>query len=289
MKPNAILQAVIFLMLSVSQAFAQDNMQGTSQTFNFDVTSTDINFDISQYVKEGKYYALIIGVEDYEDKKFQKLDNPIRDSRKLTEVLQRQYTFEPENTTILKNPKREELILALQDLAKKVTPSDNVLIFYAGHGTWDEATETGYWIPSDAKNNDFATWIPNSSIREYVKQIRSRHTLLIADACFSGSIFKTRGSIASASKAIQQIYELPSRKAMTSGALKEVPDQSAFIEHLVKRLQTNQYNYLTAERLFTRLKENVISNSLNNQIPQYGDIIGAGSEGGDFIFIRRKN
>jgi hypothetical protein len=267
---------------------AQDRMQGTSQSFDFDLTSNDLNFDITQYVKEGKYYALIMGVEDYEDKKFQKLDNPVRDSRKLMDVLQKQYVFDPENTTFLKNPKRDDILIALTDLARKVTPSDNVLIFYAGHGSWDEATDTGYWIPADARQSDFTTWLPNSSIREYTKKINSRHTLLIADACFSGSIFKTRSSIGSASKAIQQIYELPSRKAMTSGALKEVPDQSAFIVHLVKRLETNQYNYLTAERLFTRLKENVISNSLNNQIPQYGDIIGAGSQGGDFIFIRRK-
>jgi len=88
------------MLLVLPETKAQDNLQGTSQRFDFDLTSNDLNFDISQYVKEGKYYALIMGVEDYEDKKFQKLDNPVRDSRKLIEVLQKQYTFDQENTCI---------------------------------------------------------------------------------------------------------------------------------------------------------------------------------------------
>jgi hypothetical protein len=288
MKIKSYTFIIVNLLLFAYKSAAQDKMEGVSQPFTFDVTSNDLDFDIKQYVKEGKYYALVIGVADYEDKKFLPLDHPVRDSKKLLDVLQRQYMFEAENTTFLKDPKREEIILALEALARKVTPSDNVLIFYAGHGIWDEATETGYWIPADAKKNDLSTWLANNSIREYTKRINSRHTLLIADACFSGSIFKTRGDISRASKAIQQIYELPSRKAMTSGALREVPDQSAFIVHLVKRLEVNQYNYLTAERLFTRLKENVINDSSKNQVPQYGEIIGTGSQGGDFIFIRRR-
>ena len=37
--------------------------------------------------------------------------------------------------------------------------------------------------------------------------------------------------------AVNQMYSLPSRKAMTSGALSEVPDRSVFIEYLVKRLK----------------------------------------------------
>jgi len=80
---------------------------------------------------------------------------------------------------------------------------------------------------------------------------------------------------------------MPSRKALTSGSLKTVPDRSVFVEYLVKRLKENQDKYLDAQKLFISFKEAVINNSPINQIPLYGVINEAGDEGGDFIFTRR--
>jgi ABC-type uncharacterized transport system substrate-binding protein len=117
--------------------------------------------------------------------------------------------------------------------------------------------------------------------------IPAKHTLLITDACFGGGIFKSRDAFAKASVAINQLYELPSRKAMTSGALKEVPDKSVFIEYLVKRLQNNTTKYLSSEQLFASFKIAVINNSSNGQVPQFGEIKETGDEGGDFIFIHK--
>ncbi|MEO1654739.1 MAG: hypothetical protein AAFU64_14425 [Bacteroidota bacterium] len=160
------------------------------------------------------------------------------------------------------------------------------MIFYAGHGDWDEKLEIGYWLPSDSDKKDRSTWFPNSTLRDYIKGIRSRHTLLVADACFSGGIFKTRG-LAEASTAIEKLYEIPSRKAMTSGNLKEVPDRSVFIEYMVKSLKRNRDPYLPAGDLFYQFKNSVIDNSANGQVPLFGEIQGTGDEGGDFIFKRK--
>ena len=86
---------------------------------------------------------------------------------------------------------------------------------------------------------------------------------------------------------IEKIYEMPSRKAMTSGALKTVPDQSVFLEYLVNYLEKNEAKYMYSEKLYIDMKPAVINNSPLNQTPLYGTIHGAGDEGGDFIFIRR--
>jgi hypothetical protein len=93
--------------------------------------------------------------------------------------------------------------------------------------------------------------------------------------------------MAGASRAVKELYELPSRKAMTSGTLKEVPDQSVFIQYLVKRLQQNTEKYLSAEQLYSTLRIAVINNSANGQVPQFGEIKESGDEGGDFIFIKK--
>jgi hypothetical protein len=125
----------------------------------------------------------------------------------------------------------------------------------------------------------------NSTIQDYISSIASKHTLLIADACFSGSIFKTRKAFTDAPPSIEKLYELPSRKGMTSGTMTVVPDKSVFLEFLNKRLIENQEHYLSSQQLFTSFREAVMNNSPNT--PQYGTIQNAGDEGGDFIFIRK--
>ncbi len=234
---------------------------------------------------KGSYYALLIGIDKYADPALPDLYNPINDASRLQEILVSKYTFREDQVTLLKNPKREEIIIALDELAHKITHDDNLLIFYAGHGWWDEKANIGYWLPSDAKKINKADWFRNSTLCDYLKEISSKHTLLIADACFGGSIFKTRTVFLDSPKAINMLYELPSRKAMTSGTLTEVPDRSAFTKYLLERLSENTKKYLTSEQLFSSFRMAVINNS--DVVPQYGEIYNVGDEGGDFIFIRK--
>ena len=240
-----------------------------------------------EQVIQGGYYALVIAVQDYIDPSVNALQYPIQDSEKLVNALSTLYTFEPTNITLLKNPTRTAIIKTFDQLAKRLTEQDNLLIFYAGHGYWDERLKQGYWLPVDAAQNTRTEWISNGTIRDYVAGMASKHTLLISDACFSGGIFKTRDAFSGESPATLELYKLPSRKAMTSGAMKEVPDKSVFVEYLIKRLRENKEKLLPAESLFASFRQAVINNSPNRQVPQYGEIRETGDEGGDFIFVKK--
>ncbi len=236
--------------------------------------------------KESTYYGLLIGIDDYRDRELADLDNPIRDAENLYRTLTRKYTFDQKNILVLKNPKRTDIIRELDLLRDKITPNDNLLIFYAGHGYYDKDSESGYWLPTDATLETTADWLPNSTLVNHLRGIHSKHTLLITDACFAGSIFKTRSVTVPQEVIYERIYEQPSRKAMTSGTMTEVPDQSAFIKYLLQRLDENQRAYLSSEELFSSMKNAVISNS--NVLPRYGEIQNVGNEGGDFIFLRKE-
>jgi len=248
-----------------------------------------VDFVPERVVMGGKYYSLIIAINDYQDDAILDLDHPINDASALYEVLTQDYTFDQENSQLLTNPTRSEIIDGLDDLSRKVTDQDNVLIFYAGHGYWDETAEIGYWLPSDSRKGRKSAWFRNSTLRDYIKEIDSKNTLLIADACFGGAIFKSRSAFMSdASIAISAQYETKSRKAMTSGTLSEVPDKSVFMKYMLKRLSANQEKYLATQNLFVSFKDAVINNAiLKNNIPQYGSVQNAGDEGGDFIFIKK--
>ena len=240
--------------------------------------------DNTNSIETGKYYALIIGNNEYTDSAISTLDEPIKDATKLYNVLTSKYSFNPKNVTLLKNATYVQMIDAFDKLSNTLTKNDNLLVFYAGHGWWDKKKNLGYWLPSNAKQSSTAFWIRNSTISDYMASIKSKHTLLIADACFSGSIFKTRSAFDNAPIAIKKLNNLPSKTAMTSGNLMEVPDKSVFLKYLVKRLEENTDKYLPADKLFSSFRIAVMNNSPN--APQFGTIQNAGDEGGEFIFVK---
>jgi hypothetical protein len=234
-----------------------------------------------------KYYALIIGVSEYKyaGPKLQSLDLPAKDAAKLSQILIDKYAFNKDDVYLLQNPTSEDIINNFERLAETVTEKDNVLIFYAGHGSYDKGKGFGYWLPSDAKPDSRSAWISNSVIKDYIGAIKSKHTLLITDACFSGSIFKSR-SFESTRMRINEMYRDKSRKAMTSGNLTEVPDKSVFIKFLIKTLDENPDPYIPSSVLFNRMYEPILNNATTT--PQFGVVQGAGDEGGDFLFFKKQ-
>ncbi|NBO66415.1 MAG: hypothetical protein EBU88_16490, partial [Acidobacteria bacterium] len=231
-------------------------------------------------------HALLIYVQDYQDANL-RLENPKIDAERIERTLTRNYQFERTNVRTLGNPDRETLLNTLEEYAEKMTNQNALLIFYAGHGVWDEKIGQGYWLPVNATSGRRSNWISNSDIRDRIKSIRSRHTLLISDACFSGSLLRDTPGTFGRTVAIDELTRLPSRRAMTSGALTTVPDRSVFVDYLVSRLESNTEQYLTAGTLFDRLEIPVINNSRTKQTPRYGVIPEADDEGGQFVFVRR--
>ena len=239
----------------------------------------------SKFNEKGHNYALIIGVNEYESTQIGNLNKPIEDAKLLKKTLVNGYNFEDRYVKILENPNRAKIYKLLDNFSSILSEDDNLIIFYAGHGSWDEKLGKGYWLLSDAIPNSRSTWFSNSDLKDYISVINCNDILLIADACFSGGIFKTRSAFSSAPSSIQELQLLKSRRAITSGDLKKVPDESVFIKYLISTLEQNDEKYITSEDIFYKLKRPVIDNT--NNIPQSGSIKNTGGEGGDFIFIKK--
>lgn len=276
--------AILLVMISVPSI-------GQTLKEKSNAVSVDFSTPVNEPPKvDRKNRALIMGVSKYkyEDANLQSLDRPALDAQQVYDQLTQNYTFEPADVILLKDPTRQQIIDAMDKLAQVTTEKDNLVVFYAGHGYWDKQRELGYWLPSDAKRESRSNWISNSDVKDNLSMgsIKAKHTLLITDACFGGSIFKSRSISSERYKQLNEMYRDPSRKAMTSGNLSEVPDKSIFLQQLVKKLNDNPDEYLPATTLFTRMYEPITNNSAS--VPVFGVIQGAGDEGGDFIFERRK-
>jgi hypothetical protein len=229
-----------------------------------------------------KYYALLVAVESYTDAALPRLNAPARDAEQLKKVLTEQYRFEPGNVNVLRDAKREKVLSELRRLTDQLGPNDNLLIFYAGHGIWDEGSKQSYWLPVDARRVEDTQWISNDDIGRYLRRSKARHILVIADACYAGAmLMRDAGDNASS----ELLYSRPSRRAMTSGSKEVVPDQSVFLQYVIQRLRENKRPYLSALNLFSSLQDAVMSNS--QVVPQFAPIQSVGHEGGDFLFPLR--
>ena len=251
------------------------------QLYRGDVLETNVN-----EAKNGKYHAIIISENQYQDERYIDLNEPKSDGDKLSNLLISKYYFNREDITRLVDPSRSNIIDAIEDKRKELSLEDNLIIFYAGHGFWDNDLKMGYWIPSDAKKDSKSNWVSNTDLTLYLSAFETNHILLISDACFSGGIFKTR-SVGDMDQGTKRLYELKSRKAMTSVNLNEVPDESVFMKYFIKELELNEKTFLTSDQLFARIRPNVLNNSSTE--PLYGAIHNTGDEGGEFVFYNSSN
>lgn len=263
---------------SIEEIFEVERQQATAQTSSDDI--------IPAKQKEGKNFALLIASQNYTDPAIPSLENPIADAVKLKLALKNNYNFQEENIYTLFNPDISDFRKKFLQISENLDPDDNLIIFYAGHGIWVDKDKKGYWLLTDAQRNDVNTWLPNKEVLGMIAEVPARHTLLITDACFSGSVFKTRGLSAEAPAALREMSEKISRVAITSGNDSEVPDESVFMKHLIKALNENKEKYFTAQKMFiTQILEAVMSETKTE--PRYGTLELSGHVGGDFIFVKK--
>lgn len=63
----------------------------------------------------------------------------------------------------------------------------SIIVYYAGHGVPDEQSKEGALLPSDGNPMDMTTTIPISQFYASLAAMQSHQTLVLLDACFSGT------------------------------------------------------------------------------------------------------
>jgi hypothetical protein len=247
-----------------------------------------------QEVSIGRYFALIIGIDKYSGD-WKPLRNAVNDAKAVAAQLTNRYEFHTVRTLFNDQATRANILKEYEWLMANVRENDNLLIFYSGHGDYNESLQKGFWVPVDATSSSISALISNTDIQAFLNGIKSKHTFLIADACFSGDIFRGKTltiPYENSFKYYNQIYSKPSRTALTSGGIEPVMDggkdgHSVFTYYLLKSLTNNQNQFFDASQLYNDLKVAVINNS--DQTPGFSPIVNTGDEGGQFIFIKKQN
>jgi len=226
-------------------------------------------------------YLFIIGINKYTY--WPKLGNCIKDASDVKNILTTKYQFTEKNVYELfdQNASFENLRNELIKIKNEITPYDNLVIYYAGHGYYDEEFNEGYWVPVNAHASETGEYMPTSSIYKYLTKINAKHIILIADACFSGSLF-TSNSISYN----ENDEQTPSRWAFSSGDIEVVADgkigtNSPFAGSLIDILSTAKKN-ISISQLIKIVEFNV--KNTTEQTPIGRPLIMEQHKGGDFIF-----
>jgi hypothetical protein len=225
----------------------------------------------------GAYYALVIGINDYPS--LPHLSTAVHDAQSVGTLLESSFGFKG-HVTYLLNQKatRASIMDALEGpkgYAQTLTASDNLLIYYAGHGYYNDRTDKAYWLPFDAESALSANHISADDLTTAIRGIPSHHVLIIADSCYSGDL--TRGvdddlTSSGAAGFIRRMMAAPSRNILSSGGNEPVADagpegHSIFAAALLRTLAEQPGPYFTAADLADPVRKSVRAHS--GQIPEY--------------------
>lgn len=244
--------------------------------------------DMLKGLKFGNYHALIIGNNKY--KHLPVLETAVNDAQSLAKLLKTEYGFK---VKLLLNASRYDTLKALGEFRRTLTKNDNLLIYYAGHGILDRASERGYWLPVNAEQDFNANWISTSEITDTLKALQAWHVLVVADSCYSGTLVRSAPvKLTTPEEQVslfKRLLKKKSRTVITSGGLEPVTDSggdnhSVFSQSLLDVLKSNT-QAIETEQVFSQIRDKVILNA--DQTPEYSDVRKVGHNGGDFIFVRR--
>ena len=228
--------------------------------------------------------AVLFANSDYSRNGIPDLNTPANDVARVSEVLHNKLGFV---TRVLANATKAEMVQAIEALHSEAAESDQVFIYYAGHGYENERTGVGYWLPVDATTSSAKNWMSTRDLARLLRRVPAKNIMLVADSCYSGSFTKEQNFDAGSRAAnLEELGNLRGVMAMSSGGDEPVMDgevNSPFARALVDRMK--EVAVATAgEDLYNRVKADVTANT--PQTPQYGVISSAGYDPGADYLIR---
>jgi hypothetical protein len=236
-------------------------------------------------------YALVFATDQYDN--WGDLVNPVFDSRAIAEELRKTYGFKVD---LVENATQSTVLKKLRDYAeKKYQPLDQLFIFFAGHGTYDQTFGEGFVVTKESLLNDEGrtTYLSHNRLRSIVNNIPSEHIFLAMDVCFGGTFDQALAS----SRGEEEVYKeqnqaefitrkltYKTRKFLTSGGKTYVSDgipgkHSPFAKNFIDALRSRggKDGVLTLPEVFTYVENLKIQ-------PRFGEF-GDNAPGSDFIFV----
>jgi hypothetical protein len=225
----------------------------------------------------------IIGIDKYQHQK--ELNCCEKDVLDFKNILLEKFDFIESNTYELINSTatNKRIQDAFKGYVKELTIEDNLVIYFSGHGSYDNQTQKGYWVPVNGE--DYTTWISNETLKSYLDNIKSKHIFVISDSCFSNSILITENT-----KNVNEYLKYDSRWALTSAyesAMDSEKNSNTLFAEIILNFMENSTQDIRVSELIEEVKRNFLDNI--SQKPQGYPLQVKGHKGGEFVFKIRQS
>lgn len=186
------LLTVILVTPGIAMAQRQTNPAPGSTALERDVKLAPAK-SLSQLPAVNKRWALVIGVDQYDDPQFASLRGASNDARILADSFVKYAGFPASQTILLasdqppeRHPTRSNILIRLANLARLVPPDGLLLFAYAGHGM--ERENQVFLLPSDARASNNVrvlqqTALNVNDIKDWIKEMNVKQVLMLLDAC----------------------------------------------------------------------------------------------------------
>lgn len=139
---------------------------------------------------QGKRYALVIGVNDYNDPEIPDLSKARNDAKAIAKILKERGQFNEVDVMTddidSKNnlyPTKLNIMEKLDSILNYSTKDDLIVFFFSGHGIADN-NEKAYLVTVDTvADKQYSTSLKVDHIVEKLKEFKIKKSLLILDAC----------------------------------------------------------------------------------------------------------
>ncbi|MCU0570388.1 MAG: caspase family protein [Oculatellaceae cyanobacterium Prado106] len=135
--------------------------------------------------------ALLIGISDYEEQTVPNLPAVMGDLEAMRQVLEDPQIAQFDRVTILRNPNRQDMADAIEQLFSfDCQPDDLILLYFSGHGVKDN-NENLYLTSTNTREEQGrfskASAIEARFIQDQMRGSRCKRQVIILDCCFSGA------------------------------------------------------------------------------------------------------
>ncbi|MEM8958818.1 MAG: caspase family protein [Pseudomonadota bacterium] len=142
------------------------------------------------FTAAGRQYAVIIGIGDYDDARFDRLPGAAKDARRLYDFLTERAGFDRVWLLTDAAATKDRLrTVMMDDLRRRVGPGDRVFFYFTGHGVSEDFgnVERGFLPLSRSRRDSVSSMISMREIGEWADALRpARQVLFVLDSCVSG-------------------------------------------------------------------------------------------------------
>ena len=245
-------------------------------------STSDVDINIPQTsIKNTNTFVLIFGIENYIESDISNVDFALNDGSKFREYCLRTLGIPEQNIHYRSDATRNQLrseIKWARNISEAYGKDANLIVYYSGHGMPDERTRKAYLLPSDGIANDPESGYALSSLYEELGEMNFISSLVLLDACFSGT--KRNGEMITATKGVaikpsnEDLFGNVAVLSATQGDDTAYPDEEnghgLFTYYLLKKLQESKGNVTIAELsdyISTNVKRASVVRNAKIQVP----------------------